>query len=176
MLTALEQVFRNAGFTRTSVWAFTREGVPHYCSVTVPLYLGLGAGGGSYLRDVFYLNTFDARAYSESLAQGRLPIALSVPLSVKMQMAGWLYWRAYGVRFAKRDFLARFGMPFDTVYGHITRGLVALDLARDDGAQVALTDAGAYWLHVLQDLFSLDAVGTLWGAAMAEPWPRRVTL
>ena len=37
---------------------FTKSGVPKYCSVTVPLYLGLGASGGSYLKDIFYLNTF----------------------------------------------------------------------------------------------------------------------
>jgi len=58
MLGILESIFYSAGFRRTSVWAFTRPGVPKYCSVTVPLYVGLGASGGSYLKDVFYLNTF----------------------------------------------------------------------------------------------------------------------
>lgn len=176
MLTALEHIFYGAGFRRTSVWAFTREGVPPYCSVTVPLYLGLGASGGSYLRSVFFLNTFDSRAYIESLAEGRLPIALSVELSREMQMAGWLYWRVYGVRFAKQDFQRRFGTAFDHVYGRAAKPLAALGLLRDDGSEITLTDAGAYWLHVAQDLFSLDAVGRLWAAAMAEPWPSRVVL
>lgn len=176
MLEALERVFYGAGFGRTSVWAFTRAGVPPYCSVTVPLYLGLGASGGSYLRDVFFLNTFDTRAYIASLEQGRLPVALSVNLSRKMQMAGWLYWRMYGVRFPKRAFLERFGTAFDGIYGGAARYLSALGLVRDDGNTITLTDAGAYWLHVVQDLFSLDAVGKLWAAAMATPWPRRVVL
>lgn len=47
MLHVLERTFYGAGFTRTSVWAFTRAGVPKYCSVTIPLYIGLGASGGT---------------------------------------------------------------------------------------------------------------------------------
>ena len=58
MMSILERIFYQGGYERTSAWAFTKRGVPRYCSVTVPLYLGLGASGGSYLRDVFYLNTF----------------------------------------------------------------------------------------------------------------------
>lgn len=29
----------------------------------VPLYVGLGASGGSYLKDLFYINTFSVREY-----------------------------------------------------------------------------------------------------------------
>ena len=43
MLGILEEIFYNAGFLRSSVWAFTKRGTEKYCSVTVPLYLGLGA-------------------------------------------------------------------------------------------------------------------------------------
>ena len=114
--------------------------------------------------------------YIDSLEQGRLPIALSMALSRKMQMAGWVYWRMYGVRFQKRAFLERFGTAFDGVYGRAATVLSALGLVRDDGSEITLTDAGAYWLHVVQDLFSLDAVGRLWAAAMADPWPRKVVL
>jgi coproporphyrinogen III oxidase-like Fe-S oxidoreductase len=34
MLRILERVFYRAGYERTSVWAFTKRGVPRYCSVT----------------------------------------------------------------------------------------------------------------------------------------------
>jgi hypothetical protein len=58
MLRILERIVYQAGYERTSAWAFTRRGVSRHCSVTVPLYVGLGASGGTYLQDVFYLNTF----------------------------------------------------------------------------------------------------------------------
>ena len=35
--------------------------------MTVPLYLGLGASGGSYLKDIFYLNTFSVAEYVQAI-------------------------------------------------------------------------------------------------------------
>jgi oxygen-independent coproporphyrinogen-3 oxidase len=177
MLSILERVFYGAGFERTSVWAFTRPGVPKYCSVTVPLYVGLGASGGSYLKDVFYLNTFNVQEYIRALESGRMPIALSLDLTEKMQMAGWLYWRIYETRFKRSDFRNRFGVEFDSVYGAYVRLLSLLGfLNRDDGDEVALSDRGTYWLHVLEDLFSIEYVSRLWGTSKEEPWPERVAL
>ena len=172
----LEEIFYAAGYERTSVWAFTRRGVPKYCSVAVPLYLGLGASAGSYLKDIFYLNTFNVNEYINSLEQGRMPIALSVELSEPMQMAGWLYWRIYETRFRKRDFQKRFGREVDSVFGKYLRPLSWVGLLRDDGEEVVLSDEGTYWLHVLEDLFSIDYVGKLWGVSQREPWPEQVAL
>jgi coproporphyrinogen III oxidase-like Fe-S oxidoreductase len=176
MLRVLERIFDAAGYERTSVWAFTRPGVPKYCSVTVPLYLGLGASAGSYLKDVFYLNTFQVSEYIQSLKQGRMPIALSLELSEPMQMAGWLYWRIYETRFKKGDFQSRFGRPFDAIYGRYFRPLSWLGLLSDDGDEVVLSPEGSYWLHVLEDLFSIQYVGQLWGVSQRDPWPKTVTL
>jgi coproporphyrinogen III oxidase-like Fe-S oxidoreductase len=176
MLGILERIFYEAGFERTSVWAFTRPGVPKYCSVTVPLYVGLGASGGSYLRDVFYLNTFNVAEYITALEGGRMPIALSLELSVEMQMAGWLYWRIYETRFQKSDFRRRFGKDFDRIYGRYVRPLARLGFLKDDGEQIVLSDRGTYWLHALEDLFSIQYISNLWGTSKQEPWPERVVL
>jgi oxygen-independent coproporphyrinogen-3 oxidase len=176
MFRILEGVFEGAGFERSSVWAFTRKGVSKYCSVTVPLYLGLGASGGTYLKDVFYLNTFHVAEYIRSLEQGRLPIALSLPLSEKMQMAGWLYWRIYETRFLKEDFKTRFKKDFDAVYGRYLQLLALLGFLSDDGDRVVLSDRGAFWLHALEDLFSINYIGRLWGDLKHDPWPQRVPL
>jgi coproporphyrinogen III oxidase-like Fe-S oxidoreductase len=176
MLGALEDVFYGSGYERTSVWAFTKRGVPKYCSVTVPLYLGLGASAGSYLRDVFYLNTFKVSEYVSSLEKGRLPIALSVELSERAQMAAWLYWRIYETRFTKSAFRKRFGRDFASVFGRYLPPLRWFRLLHDDGEEIDLSDEGTYWLHVLEDLFSVDYVGKLWGVSQSEPWPEEVVL
>jgi coproporphyrinogen III oxidase-like Fe-S oxidoreductase len=176
MLRVLEQVFYGAGYRRTSVWAFTRPGSPKYCSVTVPLYLGLGASAGSYLRDIFYVNTFNTQAYIQALADGRMPIALSLELSERMQMAGWLYWRIYETKFSKDDFERRFHRDIDAVYGRYLRLLSFLGLLTEDEHEVALTDAGAYWLHTVEDLFSIDYISKLWGSSRQTPWPAKVRL
>jgi oxygen-independent coproporphyrinogen-3 oxidase len=176
MLQVLEQAFYSAGYTRTSVWAFTKAGSPKYCSVTVPLYLGLGASAGSYLRDIFYLNTFSTKAYIQALADGRWPIALSLELSERMQMAGWLYWRIYETRFSPSDFERRFHRRLDAVYGNYFRLLSFLGLLTQGESELVLTDAGAYWVHTLQDLFSIDYVSKLWGTLQQNPWPAQVGL
>lgn len=176
MLGILERIFYDAGFERTSVWAFTRPGVPKYCSVTVPLYVGLGASGGSYLKDVFYLNAFNVQEYIRALESGRMPIALSLDLTEKMQMAGWLYWRVYETRFKRSDFEKRFGKEFDKVYGKYMRPLSLVGFLKDDGDEIVLSDKGTYWLHLLQDLFSIEYISKLWGTSKQEPWPEKVVL
>jgi len=176
MLSILEEIFYAAGFRRTSVWAFTKPEVPKYCSVTVPLYIGLGASGGSYLKDVLYFNTFDVEAYVQSLKRGRLPIALSLDLTPMMQRVGWLYWRFYETRFARKDFHTRFGEELDQFYGWALWLFSVLGMLKENGSQVVLTDRGTYWIHALQDLFSIDYISKLWPTLIFDPWPENVFL
>lgn len=176
MLKVLERVFYSAGYERSSVWAFTKSEVPRYCSVTVPLYLGLGASGGSYLRDIFYLNTFSVAEYIKAIAERGTAIALSLDLTERMQMAGWLYWRIYETRCEKTEFRKRFGHSFDRVYGKYFKALGLLGFSEDDGERVVLTDMGAYWLHALEDVFSIEYISRLWGTSNEEPWPQKVLL
>ena len=176
MLRILERIFYGAGYDRTSVWAFTKRGVPRYCSVTVPLYLGLGASGGSYLRDVFYLNTFGVAEYIKALDGGGMAIALSVDMTEKMQRAGWLYWRVYETRFRKADYRERFGEDIDVAYGRSLTAARRLGLLKDDGEQITLSDSGAFWLHAAEDLLSIEFVSTLWGSSRRDLWPERAIL
>jgi coproporphyrinogen III oxidase-like Fe-S oxidoreductase len=177
MLRILEDIFYSRKYERTSVWAFTREGIPKYCSVTVPLYIGLGVSGGTYLRDVFYLNTFNVAEYIKRLEENRMPIAISLDLSESMQMAWWFYWRVYETRFKRSDFRKRFEKDFNEIYGKYIKIFSILGLIkRDDGNEVTLSDKGIYWLHGLEDLFSLDYISKLWGTSKQEPWPEKVVL
>ena len=177
MLRILENIYYDRGYDRTSVWAFTKQGAPKYCSVTVPLYVGLGASGGSYLRDVFFLNTFNVHEYIKTVEGGKMPIALSLDLSENMQMAWWFYWRVYETRFKRSAFQKRFGKSFNEVYGSYIRMFSALGyVKRDDGDEIVLSDKGIYWLHSVEDLFSLDYISKLWGTSKQEPWPEKVAL
>ena len=177
MLHILEDIFYDKKYERTSVWAFTKERIPKYCSVTVPLYVGLGASGGSYLKDIFYLNTFNVAEYIKRLENGGLPIALSLDLSENMQMAWWFYWRVYETRFKRSDFKKRFGREFNEIYGKYIKLFSLFGLIKkDDGNEIILSDKGTFWLHAVEDLFSLNYISKLWGTSRQEPWPKRVIL
>ena len=70
----------------------------------------------------------------------------------------------------------RFAVEFDHVYGTHARLLSLAGLMRGRGDEVVLSDSGAFWLHALQDLFSIDYVSKLWGTSRVDPWPTRVAL
>ena len=176
MLRILESIFYNSGYERTSTWAFTKRGVPRYCSVTVPVYIGLGASGGSYLRDLFYVNTFGAAEYIKALEEGRTPVALSVEMSERMQRVAWLYWRIYETKFSKADYRQRFGEAIDGDYGRLLRLLELAKFLEDDGERIVLSDRGAFWLHALQDIASIDYISKLWGTSKEIAWPEEVVL
>lgn len=176
LLKILEDIFYDSEFYRSSVWAFTKKGTDKYCSVTVPLYLGIGASGSSYLRDIFYVNTFNVSEYIKAINEGKSPVSLSINLSEKMQMAGWLYWRIYETRFRKSDFFKRFNISFDEKYGSLIEILCRVGYLKNGTDQINLTDKGAYWLHAFEDYFSIGFINRLWGISEQNSWPDGVAL
>jgi len=128
------------------------------------------------LRDIFYLNTFSVGEYIKALNSGRSPIALSLDLTERMQMAGWLYWRIYETRFTKACFNERFGKDFDETYGNLMKALTCMGFLRESNGEIILSDRGTFWLHAFEDLFSIDYVGKLWGDFKEEPWPQKAIL
>ncbi|MFC2123737.1 coproporphyrinogen-III oxidase family protein [Bacteroidota bacterium] len=176
MLQILENVFYDNGFERSSVWAFTKKGIDKYCSVTVPLYLGIGVSSGSYLNDIFFINTFKVSEYIKSIDENNMPTALSIDLTENMQMTGWLYWRIYETRFRKENFRKRFGSNFDEKYGRYMKFLSHLGFLEDNGDEISLSDKGAYWIHAFEDYYSIDFISKLWGISDCNPWPREVVL
>jgi len=175
-LKVIEDILYSSGFERSSVWAFTRKGTEKYCSVTVPSYLGLGASGGSYLKNIFYVNTFSAEEYIKAIENKNSTIALSINLSEKAQMAGWLYWRIYETKFRKSDFLQRFNQCFDKEYGTYMKLLNKIGFLNNGHDLISLTDKGTYWIHAFEDFFSINYINKLWGTSVANPWPEQVVL
>jgi oxygen-independent coproporphyrinogen-3 oxidase len=94
-----------------------------------------------------------------------------------MQMAWWLYWRVYETQFKRSTFNNKFGKEFNEIYGKYFKLFSCLGLVKnDDGNEVTLSDKGTFWLHALEDLFSLDYISKLWGTSKQEPWPEKVIL
>ncbi len=175
-LKIFENIFYNSGFRRSSVWAFTQTGIDKYCSVTVPMYLGLGASGSSYLKDIFYVNTFKVKEYINKIREEKMPISLSINLTKKMQMSGWLYWRLYETHFNKADFEKRFNIEFDLEYNRIIKFWDLLGFLNNGQDYIKLTDKGSYWIHAFEDFFSINYINKLWGTSKVNAWPEQVIL
>ena len=177
MLRCIEQLCYRAGMRRSGVWSFTRPDVDKYSSVTVPRYVGLGAGAGSLIPGFFYINVFDVDTYIGHMAEKREPpVALSIDFSRREEMIHWLYWRIYETRVDKHAFRTEFDRDFDDVFGTIFALFELLGFAVDNGNVVEMTDRGNYWVHVLQNLFSLDFIGRVWQTCLEETWPQKISL
>ncbi|KAA0001286.1 MAG: radical SAM protein [Thermoplasmata archaeon] len=177
MLKKIEEMCYDAGMERTSVWAFTKKGVKKYSSVTVPRYIGLGAGAGSLIPNFFFINTFSVEEYIKFIeSKSRPPVALSIKFSEEEEMLHWLYWRIYETKIIKRDFEEQFGRDFDSTFKKIFFLFEVMGMARDEGDKIIMTDRGNYWVHVLQNVFSLDFIGRVWDVCLSEKWPGEIEL
>ena len=125
----------------------------------------------------FYVNTFDLEAYAATLPQRR-PIALSMPIDERLEMAYWLYWRTYELKVMEQDFHRLFGTntSLDTIFWSILRPFQLLGMMRRIEGGYEITQSGAYWIHRLQNEYSLSYINRLWGGCRRVAWPEQVVL
>ena len=102
-------------------------------------YLGLGLGASSYIEEIRFCNTSEL---SEYLAEDFYPREVQ-KLSKNDRMAEFFY---LGLRMtagvAKAEFVRRFGLCAEAVYGDVLKELVAQELLADTGTHYRLTSYG----------------------------------
>lgn len=175
MYRAIHGYFLEHGFRRVSVWGFLRGEAPRYSSVTRERYIGLGAGAGSHVPGIFYLNTFSVEEYIKNCQSGRLPVALSMDFTETMALYYWFYWRLYDTSIPKQQLFELFGEDNRKIK-LLLRLLYGFKMAGDGRGQIVLNERGAFWLHLLQNYFALPYINKVWSAARETPYPDRVKL
>ena len=174
MLAVIEEQCLLNGYERCAVWSFIKQKYKKFSSVSRHYYKGFGASAGSMLGDCFYVNTFDVDEYCAMVEKGKEPIALSMPLDQKMEMAYWLYWRIYEMYINKQDFYKLFGERFDAVYGDLFFLLKSIGFIKQEKEKIFITSKGAYWVHRVQNEYSLSNIQKIWGTCISNPWPDEV--
>lgn len=177
MLNITDSLSTASGYRRCAVWSWLKPGKKKFSSITRHHYIGFGPSAASMIGSHFYVNTFDVRSYAQTLPYKR-PIALSMPVAKRLEMAYWLYWRVYELRINQEDFQDLFGMEasLELVFSRILRPLQLAGMLEKKHGGYHVTDAGAYWIHRLQNEYSLNYINRLWGACRRAPWPMEVTL
>ncbi len=92
MLNRTEHYATENGLERCAVWSWLKPSKKKFSSMTRHHYVGLGPSAASMIGSHFYANTCNVNAYASSLPANR-PIALSMPVTKRLEMAYWLYWR-----------------------------------------------------------------------------------
>ena len=121
----------------------------------------------------FRLNTFSVEEYAKALPD-RLPGALVMPVSLRLEMAYWLYWRAYEMRIPDAPFRLLFGRDLEGVFGVPLAALRRLGMLRRGDGGYEVTESAAYWIHRVQNEYALNYVDRLWGRCREEAWPVEV--
>jgi len=177
MLAFTDEYCEEKGLHRCAVWSWLKPGKGKFSSITRHHYIGFGPSAASMTGSDFYVNTFDVKAYASKLPTER-PVAVSMPVGRRLEMAYWLYWRVYELKISNSDFQDVYGADawLDAEFGHLFRPLVLMGLLErvNDGYRV--TKPGAYWIHRLQNEYSLSYINHLWGTCRKEPWPEEVRL
>ena len=177
MLNFTDDHCERQGLHRCAVWSWLRPQKAKFSSITRHHYIGFGPSAASMTGADFYVNTFDEAAYAACLPHRR-PVALSMPVDRRVEMAYWLYWRVYELKVVNREFQDLFGREtsVDARFGRLFRPLLATGMMRRAADGYRITRKGAYWIHRLQNEYSLNYINRLWGSCRRQPWPKEVTL
>ena len=177
MLAFTDEYCEEKGLYRCAVWSWLKPGKDKFSSVTRHHYIGFGPSAASMTGSDFYVNTFDINAYASKLPAER-PVAVSMPVDRRLEMAYWLYWRIYELEISKANFRDVFGAnaSLDAEFGHLLRPLSMVGLLERTNDGYHVTTRGAYWIHRLQNAYSLNYINHLWGTCRKEPWPEEVIL
>lgn len=164
------------GYSRSSVWSFTRTNAEPYSSVTRDHYIGFGPSSATYTGEAFYFNTFSIRDYL-SLGAERNPVALKMDVTERMAKVFWLYWRLYETKIPYKEYKELFGRDICDDFGFLLAMIRALGMcAAEDKHGLTLNRRGSYWIHLAQNYFALDYVNKIWSKCQSEPWPEKIVL
>ncbi len=76
------------------------------------------------------------------------------------------------------DFKSLFGEDesLEVTFGKLFNLLQLAGMVKKEQDNYQITRSGAYWIHRLQNEYSLNYINRLWGACMQIPWPEKVLL
>lgn len=177
MLNVTDSLLTDSGYKRCAVWSWLNPSKKKFSSITRHHYIGFGPSAASMTGRDFYVNTFDVESYATTLP-GKRPIALSMPVDKRLEMAYWLYWRVYELKIFQKDFQDLFGneITLDATFSNVIKPFELAGMIEKKNGGYHVTNSGAYWIHRLQNEYSLNYINKLWGACRRSPWPAEAML
>lgn len=168
--------FKKNNYEIASVWSFQKaKENQNYSSVTRNRYIGLGAGAGSRLENIFYFNTFSIHDYEHYLLdKGVLPVAIDMPITTKLSELYWFYWKLYEAKFSIHDFQKRFERHWKLKL--LMKLFFLLGLCQKNNDEIILTERGSFWIHLAQNYFMLDYINKVWTRMKKDAFPEKIEI
>ena len=163
-------------FSPVSVWGFKRGKLPEFSSVTRTRYIGFGASAGTKVKNAFYMNTFSVPHYIEKISNGKFAEVVKMYYTDLMDNYYWLYWRLYETRIPINEFEKRFSSGIEKRAKALIKLLFTLHMLKREDNYYALTRRGMFYVHLMQNHFSMNYIGKVWSEMMQEPEPKEILL
>lgn len=205
LLRDMASAAEKAGYLRTSVWTWTKPGSPKYSSITRDDYVGIGAGAATHLGRHFWVNTFDVRAYVDTLNgahpgdRAHRPSVVGDPLvatdgvavvretldsirnspvalSIRMDDRQSALYRLFW-----RCYEGEFDLDSSEALAvPILRRLVSmaevLGMVARSSSKVRLTGRGFFMYHLLERYYTRKYIGSLWHHCRRSAFPGGIVL
>lgn len=161
---------------RTSVWTFGKRNTTKYSSITRDNYLGFGLSSVSLLKDSFKVNTFSLKEYINRIEQNELPTSLTIDFTRRQRMVYYLFWKTYGTRISKKEFLDFFGVSLKRMYGVELFAAKVLGYIKETKEEYVLTKKGAYIYHLIEQAYTTAYIDKMWHILRLEAFPDKMKL
>lgn len=176
LLNEITMYCMDKGYTRSSIWTFSKDKQAKYSSMTRDNFLGFGCSATTLLNDQFKINTFSVEDYCERVGEGRLPTSLTLRFSLRQRMVYYLFWTAYSTKVSAGDFEKFFGVPLKKMYGAELKIAKLLGFIMEEEGIYRLTLKGAYYYHYYENFYTLAYIDKMWGIMRKEAFPREIFL
>ncbi|MBO4160120.1 MULTISPECIES: coproporphyrinogen-III oxidase family protein [Micromonospora] len=115
--------------------------------------IGFGVSSKSVIHDRLYVNVQPLKRYYEMVDEGRIPIDFATVLTKEQEMRRVMIRGLKMCEVSQTEFLQRFGVPMESVFGSELQELVDKDWLRLEGDRYELTRAGQLYSTNVYEMF-----------------------
>ena len=151
-----KEILGKAGYERYEISNYAKKGMEsrHNLSYWTGIeYLGLGLGASSYFEEKRYHNEENMKYYLQMLHKNESVLHLDETLSTQDKMEEFMI---LGLRLMhgveKREFLNRFSVTIEKVYGDTIKKLTSLGFMKEEENRLYLTEQG---IDVSNEIFTM---------------------
>jgi len=167
---------QSKGYTRDSIWTFSKDPDAGYSSMTRDNFLGFGCSATSLLRGQFKINTFSVDEYIKRIDGGLMPTSLTIRFSKRQRMIYYLFWTAYSMRIDSAAFESFFGEKLKGKYGLELWLAKKLGFLKEEKGTFQMTMKGAFYYHYYENYYTLSYIDKMWGIMRQEAFPDGISL
>lgn len=165
---------QDKGYTRDSIWTFSKNETARYSSMTRDNFLGFGCSATTLLKKQFKVNTFSLQAYEERIERQELPTSLTLRFTTRQRMIYFLFWTAYSTKVKAEDFEKFFGVSLKRMYGMELWVAKKLGFITEENGVFEMTLKGAFYYHYYENFYTLSYIDLMWGTMRKEAFPHKL--